>query len=123
YVYRLDFKETLDDLDEYLELFKETGWKKVFGYPIFTGEWMYFRKSVKEGAVAPQIYSDSASMVRLLKRIRYKWSMFGGSMIAVLLLLTFVLFKFSETSIGSLFLLTSAAFIAVIYGKMFINST
>ena len=123
YVYQIDFKETMDGTDEYLEIFIKNGWEKAFSYPIFTGEWIYFRKSVKEGAAAPQIYSDSASMVNLLKKIRFKWSMFGGSMIAVLLLMTFILFEFSLASIGSLFMLASAVLITVIYGKIFINFT
>lgn len=121
YIYRIDFKETLDDLDEYLELFKQTGWEKAFGYPIFSGEWIYFKKSMEKGTEAPQIYSDTASMVRLLKKLRYKWSMFGGSILVVLLFMAFMLFEFSVASIGSIFILVAAALIGVLYAKMFIN--
>lgn len=92
YVYRIDYKETLEDLDEYLSIFEDAGWEVVYSYPIFQGSWIYFRKLSTNESRDLEIFTDKDSMVDLLKKVRTHWTRFGTVM--SLLLLFFYHFKF-----------------------------
>ena len=55
YIYKLDYKATPDDdLDEYKEIFQDTGWEYVTQY----GKWHYFR-TLETGEHPTEIYSES----------------------------------------------------------------
>jgi len=63
-VYRLDYKTTGKDMEEYLQLFSDAGWEHL-GY---MGGWQYFRTTAEEGE-DPEIYTDNASKVQKYQRL------------------------------------------------------
>lgn len=84
YVYRIDYKEPLDDLDEYLSVFEDAGWEVVLQYPVFHGAWIYFRKPNYDENV--EIFTNDESRLSLLKKNPHTlddfWSIHVRSIVA-----------------------------------------
>ena len=65
YVYRLDFKHSMDkDFKEYLQLFADAGWEHIG----MRSSWQYFRTEAREGE-QPEIFTDNASKIRKYQRL------------------------------------------------------
>lgn len=60
--YRMDFPPQEMDKEEYLRLYHDTGWERVFE---FAG-WHYFRTTSSD---APEIYTDSSSQIAMFRRL------------------------------------------------------
>lgn len=66
-VYRLDFKNNLDqDYQEYLDIFKDSGWQLL---TTFTG-WHYFTIQCRS-AVTPEIYNSARTRAQKYRRTFY----------------------------------------------------
>ncbi len=76
YVYQLDFKEDIkEDFDNYITMYSDLGWERVFEYPISKGAWIYFRKE-SEYPDQETLFSDNESRLTLLERIRKVYAIF-----------------------------------------------
>jgi hypothetical protein len=64
FVYRLDYFTDQKDKENYLQLFKDTGWDHLGEM----GGWQYFRKNTIDGE-ALEIYSDNESKAKKYQRI------------------------------------------------------
>ncbi|WP_295215714.1 DUF2812 domain-containing protein [Ruminococcus sp.] len=64
-VYRLDFREKNADRDVYLQMFSDYGWECCQSF----AEWDYFRKKASEVEINPEIFSDNASKLELIRRV------------------------------------------------------
>ncbi|MBC1399943.1 DUF2812 domain-containing protein [Listeria fleischmannii] len=121
YTYCIDYKEDAEDIDEYLALFEDAGWEHVYAYPILNGNWMYFRKAAKEGALREAIFTDDASMVALWKRIRSRWTWFGSIMSLVLIILAV---SYSFLSLYTAIFTFMLGFLVIaLYVKMYMRIT
>ncbi len=60
--YRLDYQSRVENIEEYLRLFRDAGWERVCG---FAG-WQYLRTASSD---APEIYTDTASRVAKYQRL------------------------------------------------------
>lgn len=123
YVYRIDYKETLEDLDEYLSIFEDAGWEVVYSYPIFQGSWIYFRKLSTNESRDLEIFTDKDSMVDLLKKVRTHWTRFGTVMSLLLLFFTILNLFVSKSLFSGVPTALCFLFIAILYVKLFINLT
>ena len=123
YVYRIDYKETLEDLDEYLAIFEDAGWEVVYSYPIFQGSWIYFRKLSTDDSRDLEIFTDRDSMVDLLKKVRMHWTWFGTAMPLLLLFFTILNLFISKSLVSGVPTALCFLFIAILYVKLFINLT
>ena len=123
YVYRIDYKETLEDLDEYLAIFEDAGWEVVYSYPIFQGSWIYFRKLSTNESRDLEIFTDKDSMVDLLKKVRTHWTRFGTAMSLLLLFFTILNLFVSRTLISGVITALFFFVIVILYVKLFINLT
>ncbi|MBC2327951.1 DUF2812 domain-containing protein [Listeria booriae] len=121
YVYRIDYKEPLDDLNEYLSVFEDAGWEVVLQYPIFHGAWIYFRKPNHDENV--EIFTSDESRLSLLKKIRTRWTTFGVSICALLLLILLVNLLISSLLITWLIPALCLTIILVLYGRAFVHLT
>ncbi len=120
--YRIDYHNSSDgDLDDYLQLFEDSGWESVFTYPILDGYWCYFRKEAKESENT-EIYTDNTSKIELFKKIRLKWGIFG-------LLITFGMLPLILLATASDFVFTNfivafaIGFVVLLYVKLVLNLT
>ncbi|WP_208559282.1 DUF2812 domain-containing protein [Marinilactibacillus kalidii] len=118
--YRIDyFDGKKEEKEDYAQLFEDAGWTLVTTYPIFDGEWCYFKKEAKDKEVN-EIFTDDESKIMLFKKIRYRWTMYGFLLLA---LIPFSLY--TTLSRGTLFLsipmmiLFSSAI--VLYIKLWLN--
>jgi hypothetical protein len=64
--YRLDYPDTNKDYENYLQLFRDSGWEHVSQI----SGWQYFRKDVVDGE-APEIFSDNESKAKKYQRIMF----------------------------------------------------
>ncbi len=120
--YRIDYHSSSEgDLDEYLQLFEDSGWEPVFTSPILDGHWCYFRKEVRENENM-EIYTDNTSKIELFKKIRLKWGVFG-------LIITAVFFPLILLATSSDYLFTNVIVagalitIVLLYSKLVLNIT
>lgn len=67
-VYRLDFRPENTDRDSYLQMFSDYGWE----YFHSCMGWDYFRKAASEAEDNPEIFSDNASKLELIRRVMRK---------------------------------------------------
>lgn len=123
YVYRIDYKETLEDLDEYLAIFEGAGWEAAYSYPIFQGSWIYFRKLSTDETQNLEIFTDKASMIDLLKKVRTHWTWFGIAMSLLLFFLVFLNLIVSKSLISGIPTVICFLVILILYAKLFINLT
>ncbi|MEG0288808.1 MAG: DUF2812 domain-containing protein [Carnobacterium sp.] len=123
YVYRIDYKETLEDLDEYLAIFEDAGWEAVYSYPIFQGSWIYFRKLSTDETQNLEIFTDKDSMIGLLKKVRMHWTWFGMTMSFILLFLLLSNLFTTRSLISGIPLTICFLIILILYGKLFFNLT
>lgn len=65
WIYELDYKTNVDDLDTYLQLFQDCGWEYVFEFNNF----YYFRKQKTEEDLDTSIFSDDQSRYALCKKL------------------------------------------------------
>jgi hypothetical protein len=59
--YRLDYHTDRKDMDDYLAIFRDSGWERVMVY----GGWQYFRTTNPD---APEIFTDAASRIAKYQR-------------------------------------------------------
>jgi len=64
WIYQIDFKENGVAEEDYIQMFKDCGWKYVLQY----GRWCYFRKKKEDGADL-SIFSDRFSKIDMYTRI------------------------------------------------------
>lgn len=64
-VYRLDFREKNADQDSYLQMFSDYGWECLN----HCQHWNCFRKAASETDKNPEIFSDNASRLELIRRV------------------------------------------------------
>lgn len=120
--YRIDYNSPAEEgREDYLQLFEDSGWTTVFTYPIFDGEWCYFRKAADEEK-APEIFTDSASKVELFRKIRKTWSTFG-LLLSIIYLPLIMLTAVNGPAIIVWLLFLLLGFIVLLYSKMTINLT
>ncbi len=112
--YHIDFKEDLDNLPEYLSIHRDAGFQNVFQYPILQGTWMYFRHETAPNEAKAKLYTDSASLIDLCKRIRTRWTVFG---------LCIIPFTFIPTFTISTYWIMMPILLIVLYGNIFITLT
>lgn len=122
FYYRIDYHSPNEgDKEDYLQLFEDSGWTTVFSYPIFDGEWCYFKKEAKENENL-EIFTDSDSKIELFQKIRSKWGYFG--LILTVLFLPLFLFVFSlDRPFDLLLFSVSLGTIVILYSKMVLNLT
>ncbi len=121
--YRIDYHSPEDgDKEEYIQLFKDSGWEIVFSFPILDGEWVYFKKNGDQ-AGSTEIFTDTSSKVQLFHKIKTKWLRFA-SLISICILIPSLItsLAFGE-SISLLIVLPILAGIIFLYGKMVFNLT
>lgn len=123
YIYRIDYKETLEDLDEYLTIFEDAGWEAVYSYPIFQGSWIYFRKLSTDETQPLEIFTDKDSMIGLLKKVRMQWTWFGTFMSFILLFILLSNVFTTKSLISGIPITICFLVILILYGKMFVNLT
>lgn len=122
-IYQIDYHSSTDgDKEDYLQLFKDSGWIPVFAYPIFDGEWCYFKKETASNN-SPKIYTDNESKIELFSKIRKTWGTFGLILSLVFLPITFVTGILTSNSFLIYFVLLIFVFIALLYIKMVLNLT
>lgn len=69
YRYQLDYRPGIDDMDRYLETFREQGWEYVNS--TFNG-WRYFRKAYDPALPEEEyeIFTDRSSLTEMTRRLR-----------------------------------------------------
>jgi hypothetical protein len=60
--YRFDYHPNRKDMDDYLALFRDSGWERVMA----RGGWQYFRTTNPD---APEIFTDAASRIAKYQRV------------------------------------------------------
>jgi hypothetical protein len=65
YAYRLDYQTSVNDEEQYLQIFQDLGWK----YLNTLNGWRYFRQEVKEGKI-PEIFTDADTKIKKYERIQ-----------------------------------------------------
>ncbi len=86
--YRMDYPSQDADKGEYLRLYRDSGWERVFE---FAG-WQYFSTTSPE---APEIYTDSASRIAMFRRL------LGVCVVLFLCTMTGNMFTLFDHSAGS----------------------
>lgn len=121
--YRIDYHSPDDgDRDDYIQLFEDSGWSLAFSYPIFDGEWVYFRKDSNNSGIT-EIFTDPTSKINLFHKIRKRWSFFGISIFIFMIMLLFISGITLENPFLSLFLAIILGSIVLLYSKMILNLT
>jgi hypothetical protein len=109
-VYRLDFKYTLaSDYEDYLNLFKDTGWQLVGGF----ANWHYFSFTPETESV-PEVFNSNRSKAEKYRRILYLLLFLGLLIVSPL----FRLFDFSSYTpfdIGMLITKGLYALVVILY--------
>lgn len=122
-IYQIDYHSSYEgDKEDYLQLFKDSGWTLVFTYPIFDGEWCYFKKQ-KTSDEPSKIYTDNDSKIELFSKIRKLWGTFGLIICLLFLPITFISGILTSNSFLIYFVLLMFTFIALLYLKMVLNLT
>lgn len=85
YRHQLDYRPDIEDMDRYLETFREQGWEYVNS--TFNG-WRYFRKAYDPALPEEeyQIFTDRSSLTEMTRR----WALLARILVAVALLMAAV---------------------------------
>lgn len=75
-IYRLDFKQDTNSMEEYITLFNDCGWEYILKFVDYT----YFRKAKKDLNENEDIFSDEESKLAMMERV------FKGRMLPVFII-------------------------------------
>lgn len=122
--YQIDYHSQAEgDKDEYIQFFEDSGWSFAFSYPIFDGEWIYFKKE-SDAAGTAEIYTDTSSKINLFQKIRKRWCLFGIFISIFMIMALFINgLALESPSISLYVIMILALFVIILYSKMIVNLT
>ncbi|MEI5990002.1 DUF2812 domain-containing protein [Enterococcus crotali] len=95
YVYQLDFKQDVNDIEEYLQLFEDCGWEYFYRF----GNWYYFRKMKSEVVEENMIFNDAPSRAEMAKKVvKFQGSIAFVALFPVFYLIPMLLSRNEERS-------------------------
>jgi hypothetical protein len=65
YAYRLDYQTTINDEEQYFQIFQDLGWQYIYTL----NGWRYFRQEIKDGKI-PEIFTDSETKIKKYERVK-----------------------------------------------------
>lgn len=121
YNYKLDFKPRYNEIDsEYLTMFKDFGWERIYEFRAFRGVWEYFRKEA-DGA-ENELYTDDESKIELLGRIRRFYLFLGIFFVSISLVNAVNIARlFVEGAEYALIGVSAYAFLIGLYVKLYVR--
>lgn len=74
WIYELDFNDHIDDLNDYIQLFKDCGWE----YVLVFNDFYYFRKKKTDEDPDMSIFSDDVSRYDICKKLMLRLGLSMG---------------------------------------------
>ncbi|MDN6640505.1 MAG: DUF2812 domain-containing protein [Tetragenococcus halophilus] len=120
--YRIDYHGSDDgDKNEYLQLFRDSGWEPIFFLPILDGEWVYFKKNGDEPG-STEIFTDASSKIQLFRKLKKRWLRFAMFFVCAFIPLLVISVILRNPVLFFLLVVILGANI-FLYGKMALNLT